>query len=182
MIGGEDPFASSPENQDSFPAIITRPDRALLPYYIITTLMTGPAFPILILPRFFKYHTMRFRFDNSGVAMSWGLLFRREINLTYRRIQDIHLTRNLLQRWMGLATVTIQTASGGSGPEMRIEGVLAAQQLRDFLYSKMRGAEGEPAGGEGPESTAEPEPAEKALELLHEIRDILRQQRAGGGS
>ena len=27
---------------------------------------------------YFRYHTMRFRFDREGIAMSWGLLFRRE--------------------------------------------------------------------------------------------------------
>lgn len=39
--------------------------------------------------------------------MSWGILFPREVHLTYRRIQDIHLTRNVLQRWMRLDTVGI---------------------------------------------------------------------------
>ena len=73
------------------------------------------------MPLFFKYETLKYRFDESGVSMSWGLLWRREIHLTYRRIQDIHLTRGLIQRWMGLATVAIQTASGSSGPEMSIE-------------------------------------------------------------
>ena len=75
--------------------------------------------------------------------MSWGILFRRETYLTYKRIQDIHLTRNIIQRWMGLATVSIQTASGSSNAEMSIEGLLQAEPLRDFLYAKMRGAKGE---------------------------------------
>ncbi len=66
--------------------------------------------------------------------------FKREVNLTYRRLQDIHLTHNLLQRWMGLATISLQTASGNAGAEMSIEGVLEAEQLRDFLYARMRGA------------------------------------------
>ena len=98
------------------PATITRPDRSLLNYYVIVAMLTVAGFPFLILPFYFKYHTMRYRFDDEGVAMSWGVLFRREINLTYRRIQDIHVTRNLLQRWMGLATVAIQTASGSAVP------------------------------------------------------------------
>ena len=28
----------------------------------------------------------------------WGLLFRHEVYLTYRRIQDIHVTRNIVER------------------------------------------------------------------------------------
>src|SRR6187431_816691 len=98
----------------------------------------------------FKYQTLRYHFDDAGISMSWGILFRREIYLTYRRIQDIHLTRNILQRWMGLATVSVQTASGSSSPEMSIEGLLEAEQLRDYLYGKMRGVRehaGRLAGG-----------------------------------
>ena len=107
------------------PASITGPDSRLLTYYILTSLLLGPFFPIALIPLLCKYLTLKYRFDDEGISMSWGVLFRQEIHLTYRRIQDIHLTRNLFQRWMGLATVDVQTASGSAGPEMRIEGVLA---------------------------------------------------------
>ena len=157
------------------PTSISRPDPVLMKYYFVIALLTGPLFPITILPLFFKYETLRYRFDDSGLSMSWGLLFRREIHLTYRRIQDIHLTRNLIQRWMGLATVAIQTASGSAGPEMSIEGILEAEPLRDFLYSQMRGAKGETEPNETPDdASAQPE-GEQVLELLREIRDSLRQ-------
>ena len=62
-------------------------------------------------PLFFKYETLRYRFEDDGMSMSWGVLFRHEIHLTYRpyrRIQDIHLSRNLIQRWLGLATLSIR--------------------------------------------------------------------------
>lgn len=161
------------------PTAITRPDRALMWYYAIVALFTGPALPIAILPLFFKYETLRYRFDESGVSMSWGILFRREIYLTYRRIQDIHLTRNILQRWLGLATVSVQTASGSATPEMSIDGILAADALRDYLYSKMRGArdhaETAPAvHAEGHEGAAPAAQGDEALSLLREIRDLLR--------
>jgi putative membrane protein len=148
-------------------------------YYVLTTLVATlciiPITLIALLPSLFKYRTLRYRFDDEGVSMAWGMLFRREINLTYRRIQDIHVTRNLFQRWMGLATVAIQTASGSATPEMSIEGILEVDALRDFLYSKMRGARGEP------QSEAKPdEPADEALRLLHEIRDGLAALRHRG--
>ncbi|HWB12078.1 MAG TPA: PH domain-containing protein [Pirellulales bacterium] len=152
------------------PSKITRPDSALMKYYLIVSLLTGPGFFLAILPLFFKYETLHYRFDEEGVAMSWGILFRREIYLTYRRIQDIHLTRNLLQRWLGLATVSVQTASGSSGPGMSIEGVLQADQLRDFLYARMRGARDHSQPGEAPPGER---PADEALGLLRDIRDSL---------
>ena len=141
-------------------------------YYFLCALLTGPLFPITILPLFFKYETLKYRFDESGVSMSWGFLWRREIHLTYRRIQDIHLTRGLIQRWMGLATVAIQTASGNSGPEMSIEGILEADQLRDYLYTKMRGARGESST---PDQESEVNSDDEALSLLIEIRDSMQQ-------
>jgi putative membrane protein len=162
------------------PASITRPSSVLLRYYVVTalvgTLCFLPLTLIVLLPHFFKYRTLRYRFDDEGISMAWGVLFRREINLTYRRIQDIHVTRNLFQRWMGLATVAIQTASGSATPEMSIEGILEVDALRDFLYSKMRGARGEPQAVKKPDA-----PADEALRLLHEIRDGLAALRHRGG-
>ena len=176
----------SPRTPNFDPAKITRPSPVLLNYYVVTTVVATlciiPLTIIALLPNLFKYRSLRYRFDEEGVSMAWGVLFRREINLTYRRIQDIHVTRNLFQRWMGLATVAIQTASGSSGPEMSIEGILEVDQLRDFLYSKMRGARGEVEEAEAAEAD---EPADEALRLLHEIRDeivaLRRTGESGGG-
>ena len=187
--GREEPFDA---------ARITRPDRALMWYYFLSSLVSGPFFPLVLVPLFFRYETLRYRFDPSGVSMSWGILWRREVHLTYRRIQDIHLTRNIIQRWMGLATVAIQTASGSSGPEMSIEGILQADQLRDFLYSQMRGARGETepdaaayvaadvVDGDSTRvvaNVANPRAgSDEALDLLREIRDLLRQSASRKGA
>jgi putative membrane protein len=160
------------------PSRISRPDPALMRYYLVVALLTGPGFPITIVPLAFKYMTLRYAFEEDGISMRWGVLFRREIHLTYRRIQDIHLTRGLIQRWMGLATVAIQTASGSAGPEMSIEGILEAAELRDYLYSRMRGARGDDeaadaslaGSGVSPDTTGD-----EVLRTLHEIRDALRQ-------
>ncbi len=155
---------------------ITRPHRKLLSLYLLRSVLTGPAFPFVFLPSFFKYETLRYRFDDEGVTMAWGLLWRREIFLTYARIQDIHLSRGVLERWLGLATINIQTAAGSSSSEMSVVGLTEYEDLRDFLYLKMRGAKGD--GGEGGDSeavpSAESEPADEAVGLLTDIRDEIR--------
>ena len=78
------------------PTKITRPSPVLLNYYVLTTAVATlciiPLTIIALLPNLFKYRSLRYRFDDEGVSMAWGVLFRREINLTYRRIQDIHVT------------------------------------------------------------------------------------------
>lgn len=154
------------------PGELERPDSSLLKYYALISLLTGPGIVVMFPPLFFKYETLRYKFEDDGMSMSWGILFRHEIHLTYRRIQDIHLSRNLIQRWLGLATLSIQTASGSASPEMAIEGILEAEQLRDYLYSKMRGAR-----GLGDDGTHNEQPAQdEALTLLREIRDLLRKR------
>jgi membrane protein YdbS with pleckstrin-like domain len=172
-----DAQADGMTTSDFDPLQIGRPDAKLLTYYLLVSLLTGPGIIIAIWPLLFKYITLQYKFDASGVSMRWGVLFRTEIYLTYRRVQDIHLTRNLLQRWLGLATVSIQTASGSAAPEMKIEGILEVEALRDYLYSEMRGAkQGGRAnaveGAAGPNSGASS--SDETLELLTEIRDQLR--------
>jgi putative membrane protein len=150
------------------PRTITRPDPILLKYYLIVACFAVPLFPIFALANYVRYKTLRYRFDDEGVWMAWGLFFRREINLAYRRIQDIHVSRGIIQRWLGIANVSIQTASGSSSPEMVIEGLLDPDGLRDFLYARMRGARGE---HEHHESKPDVSSSDPTLQLLTEIRD-----------
>jgi putative membrane protein len=58
---------------------IERPASWLMVYYVMCCLVTGPLFPIFLAAAWFRYHTMRYRFDADGVSMRWGVLFRREI-------------------------------------------------------------------------------------------------------
>jgi len=159
------------ENSESI-AAIERPDAKLWTYFLISALITGPLFPVVILPLWFRYHTMRYRFDDEGVSMRWGVLFRKEINLTYARIQDIHLVSNFVERWLGLARIQIQTASGSAKAEMTIEGIPQFDQLRDYLYTRMRGARGE---APATEKTATGNGEDVGLaELLGQTADELR--------
>jgi putative membrane protein len=117
-----------------------KPERALFRYYLLTSFAAGPFFLLPLLPLYFKYRSLRYEIDDEGITMRWGVLFRREVSLTYTRIQDIHLSSNFVERWFGLARIQVQTASGSAAAEMTIEGLHAVQQVRDFLYSRMRGA------------------------------------------
>jgi uncharacterized protein len=160
-------------------------------YYVIVALLSVFAFPITLFVLWIKYRTLRYRFDDEGIWRAQGLLWRSEVNITYRRIQDIHLTNGLLQRWMGLSTVSIQTAAGSASPEVTIEGVLEADALRDFLYTRMRGVRdrspdaahrpGAPTTGAGV-AAADGEAGDEALALLVEIRDALRRLESRGGN
>jgi putative membrane protein len=123
---------------------IHRPAPALMTYYVICCFAAGPFFFLPLIPLYFRYHTLKYEFDQEGISMSWGILFRRQITLTYARIQDIHLTSNLIERWLGLGRVQIQTASASADAEMTIEGLREFEMVRDYLYTRMRGVKHAP--------------------------------------
>jgi len=151
---------------------LERPVPRLLTYYFLQSLFGLVFMPLFFLPLFFKYKTLRYRFDEKGISMSWGILFRRETYLTYQKIQDIHLTRNIIERWLSLGTLQVQTASGSSGAEMSIVGIKQLESLRDFIYARMKGHDEE--SGEAPATqTAARTSTGEELALLREIAEQL---------
>lgn len=163
---------------------LERPSSSLLTLYILRAVLTGPGV-ILVLPILLcRYWTLRYRFDDDGIHARWGVLFRREINLSYARIQDLHLTSGLLQRWLGLADVQVQTASGSATPELIIEGFKNHETIRDFLYSRMRGTKSGKHSTTRPAVTTEggssghdtPDPV--VVSLAASLREVAAELRA----
>ena len=161
---------------------LERPHSSLLTYYTVCSLVLGPLFFVALIPLYFRYHTMRYAFDDDGISKRWGILFRREVHLTYSRIQDIHLVSNVLERWLGLARIQIQTASGSTKAEMTIEGIREFEPLRDHVYARMRGVRGTAPATRAQAASATPRPplgdeAELAA-VLREVASELRELRA----
>jgi putative membrane protein len=168
---------------------IERPHKSLLKYYLISCFAFPPLLIIAAPYLYFRYHTMRYKFTDDGISMSWGILFRREIIVNYARIQDIHLKSNIVERWLGLARILVQTASGSGGAEMTIEGLKEFEALRDFLYSRMRGVKDHQVHPATPAaaSTTHPDSGELAAALretaaeLRAVRLALEQRKEGSG-
>lgn len=138
-------------------------------YYVLSSFLLGPLFFIPLLYLYFRYHTMRYEFDEEGISMRWGILFRREITLTYARIQDIHLTSNLIERWLRLARIQIQTASASASAEMTLEGLHEFEMVRDFLYTRMRGVRG---------TSTTPSSVAPSNDLASALREVAKELRA----
>ncbi len=158
---------------------ITTPDPQLWTLYLIYCVLSTVALPFAILPYYFKYKTLRYRFDDDGVSVSYGLIWRRETYLTYARIQDIHVTRNIFERWLGIGTVKIQTASGSAAATESIVGLTAFQEVRNYLYAHMRGhyrtpQPGAAIAGVTPARALSAGADTEAVEALTGIRDELR--------
>ena len=171
---------NGPEMDDASIRAIRRPHPNLLWLYLLQAMATLVAFPFVFLPLFFKYHTLRYTFDDEGISAAWGFLFRREIFLTYRRIQDIHVSRNLIERWLGIGKVEIQTAAGSSSAELALEGMEHWDPVRDYLYRRMRGTgsssgTAEPTAEQAaPATTGDTDEAVALLRAIKEDIDAVR--------
>ena len=166
------------------------PSPQLFTYYLLGAIASGP-FVFLTLPAlWFRYQTLKYRFEESGLRMHVGLLFKKETVTAYRRIQDIHLTSNVIQRWLGIASISIQTASGSAMPEIIIEGVTEPERLRDWLYERLRGTNPTTLADRRSLTSAsinafDGTQADEVQALLTEIRDnlaTLAQRGRGEGS
>ncbi len=155
---------------------IDTPSRSLLTYYLLISLFGGP-FALLLFPiNWIRFRTLRYELQEGGIRMSVGLLFRKEVIVAYRRIQDIHVSHNIIQRWLGISSVSIQTASGNAMPEIVVEGVEAPDHLRDWLYERMRGAKSGSSDVSDPNerhSSGQPSNSDEVTALLRGIRDNL---------
>lgn len=166
----------NPELEERIRAL-ERPDPALWKYYILAslpTLLFPPLFLVFLFLGWVRYSTLRYTFTQEGVSMRWGRLFRREIILNYARIQDIHLRSNLVERWLGLSRILVQTASGSAGAEMTIEGLKEYEEVRDFLYSKMRGVS-DPAESSGVSAATSAAAHASNAELAETLREVARE-------
>jgi uncharacterized membrane protein YdbT with pleckstrin-like domain len=162
---------------------IEKPHKDLWTYYLISSLAYLFLFPFAALFLRFKFNTLRYKFTAEGLSMSWGILFRRETIINYARIQDIHLRSNLIERWLGLGRILVQTASGNSGAEMTIEGIKEFELVRDFLYSRMRGVSdpSHHATQATPDpGTASPDLTAALLEVARELREARKVLEAHG--
>ncbi|MFT4974579.1 MAG: putative membrane protein YdbT with pleckstrin-like domain [Myxococcota bacterium] len=167
---------------------IDRPDPKVVRLYLLNSVLVslsscGIALPFVLLaaiPVFIRYQTMRYRIDKDGIGLSWGWLNRQESHITFDKIQDIHLHRSFLERWLGLGTIRIQTASGNMAAEITLFGLIKFDDLRDYLYDRMRIKDDSTAPTAAPAAGSIADDA--VVAVLQELRDEVRRLRAEVGS
>ena len=60
------------------------------------------------------YRRFRYAFTEDTFDVSWGVFNRRDREIPYDRMQNVDISRTILQRALGLSEVSIETAGGGS--------------------------------------------------------------------
>lgn len=76
------------------------------------------------------YNRWFYEFDDDGLKMENGIIFKRYSNVPYTKVQNIDVTRGILARIIGFSSVHLQTA-GYSGKNSHAEGTLPALSVEE---------------------------------------------------
>jgi uncharacterized protein len=116
--------------------------------------------------------------------MSWkrGVWFRTTGIVPFNRITNLDVKQGPVMRALGISTLAVQTAgySGQAVPEIRIEGMEHAEELREIIRSLVRqtGSRGDGTGEPcAPSSSAPVSADQRIIDELVKIRLILEQQK-----
>jgi membrane protein YdbS with pleckstrin-like domain len=127
------------------------------------------------------YDSMWYELREDEMSWKRGVWFRRTGIVPYNRITNLDLVQGPVMRALGISTLSIQTAgySGQAVPEIRIEAIEQAEELRELIRTLVRGHSGGDGTGSGATAPSRmPVSAEmQMLEELKKIRALLEQGR-----
>ncbi len=121
----------------------------------------------------FRYRLFTYELTAETLNIESGVLFRREREIPLGRIQNVDMTRSIIQRALGIAAVGIETA-GGSSTEATLQFVShrEAENLQEGIRTKKRRLESESVPSEEAVHEGATETAEEAkAEVLFELDD-----------
>lgn len=95
-------------------------------------LLVVPATVVALL----DYLIVRYSLDREGLVIHRGFVFHNVRHVPYGRIQNLDLRQNPLHRWLGVAEVMVQTASGSEAEaRLRVISLAAVEALRQRVFA-----------------------------------------------
>jgi membrane protein YdbS with pleckstrin-like domain len=134
----------------------------------------------------FYYDTMAYELHEDELRWRRGVWFRTTGIVPYNRITNLDLKQGPVMRWLNISTISVQTAgySGQAVPEIRIEAVEHAEELREILRNAVRRcSQANDGTGTGYQVKMADEPVATTgtsiliLNELKKIRILLEQQK-----
>jgi membrane protein YdbS with pleckstrin-like domain len=114
----------------------------------------------------FYYESMWYELREDEMSWRRGVWFRKTGIVPYNRITNLDIRQGPVMRALSISTLSIQTAgySGQAVPEIRIEAIVYAEELRELIRSLVRSTS---RGGDGTGTGA---PANSAISLTNEMQ------------
>ena len=96
------------------------------------------------------YNSFYYSVDHTGFLKDYGVIHKRQVTIPFQQIQNVNITRSLVDRMLGLARLSIETAGGAghdpkdvaggskSSAEGHLPGLTLAQakKIHDLLLAK----------------------------------------------
>jgi hypothetical protein len=128
------------------------------------------------------YDSMSYELREDEINWKRGVWFRTTGIVPYNRIVNLDLRQGPLMRFLGISTLAIQTAgySGQAVPEIKIEGIEHAEELRELIRSHVRGSVSHDDGTGSAKPLSFPSGVsvhQQMLAELKQIRSLLEQKR-----
>ena len=137
------------------------------------------------------YESMFYELHADELRWRRGVWFRTTGIVPYNRITNLDLRQGPVMRWLSISSIAVQTAgySGQGTPEIRIEAIEHAEELRELLRNAVHACnngsgDATGTGRQSTPATAAPEqprtPIGTSLLILDElrrIRTLLEQQK-----
>lgn len=92
---------------------------------------------IILLFGIASWYFYTFTLDDQSIRVNKGIFRKSERTTKRQRIESIGINQNVLERLLGLATLTVETSSDGGKPEVELKGVRLkfAKQLKSTIGS-----------------------------------------------
>ena len=167
----------------------TRPEWGwllLMALLIVVWTAFGIGLIVTFIARRINFRMRWYIVTDRSLRIRSGVFAVKELTMTYRNIQEIRVTAGPIQHALGLATVEVHAAGGGSdgkhgggGHVGKLEGLSNANEIRDLMVERLRQYRDsglgdtphvEPAGGG---SAAEVAAAQTMLDEVRALRAVL---------
>ena len=135
-------------------------------WWLVAVILSGP-----------YYRSLRYEIQDDEVVVNVGIWTKSVKHVPYRTVTNVQVKRDVVDRWLGIGTLNIQTAgmSGQTGAEERLVGLSNVQEVYQSVAGELRRFRGAMAPTQA-DVEAEPQvsPPDSLGEILAEVRAIRR--------
>ena len=132
-------------------------------WWVVALILIGP-----------YYRSLRYEVQDDEVVVNAGIWTKSVKHVPYRTVTNMQVKRDVVDRWLGIGTLNIQTAgmSGQTGAEERLVGLSNVQEVYEAVAEELRRFRG------GMAPTQADVEAEPAVTLPDGLGKILTEVRA----